>query len=652
MRGHIYKAVDKDEGDDKSGMGLDSTNAFNALKRTIVRQSTREHNEHLLAIFEVAYKYPAPLFIEGVIHTAQGDERVIRTILSCEGVRKGDALGALFFLIGSRERGEWLTRMCTNSQDGEAVWWAYLDDTGLFGDTALLERVESKWSDPACIPRPPDDGLVLKIAKTVKKTANAAFAEGFTLLGTTVGGASVEAMKMKEKCEKISDKLHHLKAMKSQHCALVLMKKTWIPRITHHIRCTPVQQGAAASPTDSTDYGLSALQRTQEDMIDALGGNKREERHTTTAALERLPVREGGVGLPAAEEIAEHAYKASQELAVNYHAYRVEKGMRVPAGIGTPLAEPEKDAKGDTKKPESQSERVTKHVNSAHRHTLDAFHEPADGRGSQDQKNKLRSLIKCIERRSQVARQWLELTAPGFEEGSMHLCNYNFQVALARWRHVVTPEEHTCDTCGIPMQLTGPRHAIHCASHYVTPRHHGVYCAVGRAIASRPRATDTTGITREVYVGKVTKTDTNGTVSVSPKYADLAIEGGVYTGVGAQVVDITFAKMSGPSRLVRKTTESAETYALRVIEGKITEAFTKKVKEYTNLTPEPSTVRYGNVVPLPFSTMGLPHRSSYMWIKTFPVELRKAIRRAISFSLLLIGNKGVSTGLGRYWHTY
>ena len=63
MRGHIYKAVEKDEGEDKSGMGLDSTNPFNALKRAIIRQSTREHNEHLLAIFEVAYKYPAPLVL-------------------------------------------------------------------------------------------------------------------------------------------------------------------------------------------------------------------------------------------------------------------------------------------------------------------------------------------------------------------------------------------------------------------------------------------------------------------------------------------------------------------------------------------------------------------------------------------------------------
>ena len=50
-----------------------------------------------------------------------------------------------------------------------------------------------------------------------------------------------------------------------------------------------------------------------------------------------------------------------------------------------------------------------------------------------------------------------------------------------------------------------------------------------------------------------------------------------------------------------------------------------------------------------FSKRGTPHKVADDWLKSFPLDMMQAVRRAIAFTLQLRLYRGVDQGLNREW---
>ena len=473
---------------------------------------------------------------------------------------------------------------------------------------------------------------------------------GFDILGSMVGKPEVEAAFVKKEVDVIMNKLNDLASMTSRHDAFTLFRETWLPLITHHLRCIEVQPGY--------EYGLAELQEKQEDFTDKLRGNEAQHRHVTTPWLERLPVREGGVGLPCAKDIAPHAYNASREESEHYYwSQHTDPRHQAPAGLGAPFAaRPTTTTSTSTPAtpPKPQRTRVQEHVISNFRALLDSHHAPTHAivngiQETQDTYKKER--LAYYDRCNKVGRQWLERGAPGHNPGSIHMSNTEFGLALARQTHVARVcEETLCENCGLVLTTDDADHRTNCFHSTGVPTHNSVQHAVIKVIDAYMPGVKITG---ETVVGTVERRTGQRTA----KRADMRIPPNDFNGVGHQVVDFKFSAITsralGAHALIRKsafsdTPESLEAWSARQVKSSLQQAYKVKADEYKTFAPSPS-IRQVPVTYLIFSTRGSPHEMANAWLGAFPSDMRNAIRRAIAFTLQLRLNKGVQTGLSREW---
>jgi len=689
-RAYISRAVEEGWSDNMHITALDTKNAFNTIKRKAVIagiQDTSARNKHLLTLFKTVNEQPSALVCDGV--EADEGQRATRGMHSTTGVRQGDPTSPMFFLLGTRARGKWLSKML---EGHTAIWFCYLDDVYIISvnEPTLVHDIETHWSDSTFHIKPPDDGLELNPSKTQTKTATAAWAEGFEMLGSVVGSPAAEAAFMRRIVSKIMDRLDTLRSLPSRHDAFCLFRETWMPMLTHHLRCIPIISGPARRApgtvaADGTDvnvaadeehgYGLSELQAHQEDFLDMLRGNTRAQRHTTTVALERLPVRYGGIGATCAMDITTCAYSASLEMA----AYVWKKrNARTPAPMRGAL---DFALVGDGSKPPTpQHERITRDVLALYNSSLDEHHDipgPINAMDrtdlSQDPHRYERQ--RHLERKSKLGRAWLRRGAPGVALGHMRLSNTSFQMALAQTTGIVIPDEGACDTCGMPRSsmeadvtpdAAYTQHQKRCQGWVQVLVHtrvnHAVHAVVSNFAQTKEAAE---AIKLEPHVG-TTQAPTAARARPSAKYADLYIPAGVIPGVAAQLIDFKVTRVAhraargtaitGPplvkkNRMTGRWPTAAEWSTLCQTNA-LQFAHKEKVREYKHVTPLPQAQRAGaphNVTPVIISSRGLLHADAKAWLDSFPVPLRTAIRTAISFELLLFSNRNVDACLSQTW---
>lgn len=268
---------------------LDFANAFNCIRRDKMLSKVGELAPELLPFVHSAYSTPSTLF--------WGET----PLQSSEGVQQGDPLGPLLFCLSIHHLTEQLT--------SEFVVF-YLDDGtigGRIGDVLRdLQTVE-------CVAG--ELGLQLNRGKSevigcdpaslesVQATAPdlaVTSPEQATLLGSALGGAESVSESIHEKTKMLKvmgGRLQHLHA----HDALLLLRHAFaIPKLLYTLRTSP----CFASP----ELGLydKELRATTSSITNIHFG---EQDPAWTQAS--LPVRQGGLGIRSAVQLAPSAFLAS-----------------------------------------------------------------------------------------------------------------------------------------------------------------------------------------------------------------------------------------------------------------------------------------------------------------------------------------------------
>ena len=140
--------------------------------------------------------------------------------------------------------------------------------------------------------------------------------------------------------------------------------------------------------------------------------------------------------------------------------------------------------------------------------------------------------------------------------------------------------------------------------------------------------------------------------------------------VNTQAVDFVFnaaarwIRTSGGRKRTQKKgkwTETVEQWTRGQLEACMNACFSRKESLYKDVVLVPA--RPKNTLPedaapdapklittsLAFSTRGTPHSTALAWLKSLPVDIMKAVRRAMSFKMQLILNQGVDRGLKQGW---
>ena len=616
---------------------LDSANAFNRISRKQIFDTVKSQHSELANVFWALYGRETVITCEGV--EGETARRCVRTIMSAEGVRQGDPLGPLFFSIGMRARGQWLTDELKKDQAYTGTWLAYLDDTYVVSTSSTAGRdLVDDWNSG------PQDGTALNVAKTVHtdtETMLKADSDVFLALGSVIGSPETECRAVASLTSKIAEELRIYESMSMKHDTLIMTKMCWLPRVNFLLRTVDLS-------SISGQAALKGLERAQEEYLDRLRGTKPRQYHDTTKALERLPVREGGIGMRSPHDIAPLAYAASLDAAAKEMASRdILFGiysLAVEADAVTPQAHPDKNL--------SQRKRVDKNVTSRHLATLDTFHlAPVAG---QDPKKTVYARMGFYERREKIARQWMEQAAPGFEPGSVLLSNTDVAQALARWTNTIFLHDEYCIHCGVGKEFMGPRHRMLCPKGSHTQRHDDVQNAVADVLDSSLRA-------RGLYPLKRIPVLSTSVASRATRRADLHIPAGAFAGVNEEYIDFRVCTLPSPTldrgsiyNRARTTinapspgTASATTTRAETVE-EWTKAQLTRTVDFSVRGKIGVYQRHGvttPVVPLGMTRGGFPHETTSTWLHQFKLPLRLALRRAMSFAVLQHCNRSVLGGL-------
>jgi hypothetical protein len=266
---------------------LDFTNAFNSVRRDVVREEVAAHAPELLGYFDSAYGATSNL--------AFGEF----TIDSSEGVQQGDPLGPLLFCLA-------INPLLADIQS-EFVS-GYLDDIGMGGDvrgvTADVQKLEHN-AKARGLSLNHTKCEVIGLSPSNRRSWDASglrftecLLQDATLLGTPIQAGPGVDKALVGKREDLRLMVGRLSLLPS-HTALFLLRNAFaIPKLLYILRTAPCCQSVEL---DAYDVTLRA----------SLTAILNIELSLSSSTQAGLPLRWGGIGVRSATQLAPSAFLAS-----------------------------------------------------------------------------------------------------------------------------------------------------------------------------------------------------------------------------------------------------------------------------------------------------------------------------------------------------
>ena len=266
---------------------LDFSNAFNSLSREKMFQAVRDLAPQLLPLVLSAYSSPSSLFF--------GDS----IVQSCEGVQQGDPLGPLLFCLSVHSIVPELKSEFRVLYQDDLTLGGSLEDVihdfhkvSELGANLGLHLNHSK-SEVICKDHSTLGALLVEVpGLSVVHPDNA------HLLGSPIGSAEGVNSKLLEKCESLKVMGDRLCKFGS-HVAFCLLKHAFaMPKLLYLLRSSPCFSCLSLLDFDE-------LQRA---LISKILNVSLDDRAWVQASL---PVRNGGIGIRRADQLAPSAFLAS-----------------------------------------------------------------------------------------------------------------------------------------------------------------------------------------------------------------------------------------------------------------------------------------------------------------------------------------------------
>ncbi|KAL5714452.1 hypothetical protein ACHQM5_016415 [Ranunculus cassubicifolius] len=281
----------------RSMLLIDFQNAFNLVDRTAMLREVRLQCPSISRWVEFCYRQPSCLFFGNDV------------LWSSQGVQQGDPLGPLLFSLVLQPLAIRIQEECVLDMQ---CW--YLDDGTMVGDTIEVAKAYNLISTLG-----PEIGLHLNVSKTElywptvdnRITQLKLFPEGIgrpangvKLLG---GGVSIDPEFLNElinkRAKKSQELLEAVAKLEDPQCELILLRAcVGVSKLYFALRtCSPL------GFQDAEDVFDTALNRALVQIV--TGGSK--GLGELQFRLATLPIRHGGLGALAVEDIKKFAYLAS-----------------------------------------------------------------------------------------------------------------------------------------------------------------------------------------------------------------------------------------------------------------------------------------------------------------------------------------------------
>ena len=278
---------------------VDCRNAFNTVRRKPIRDYLMSSNlfNPLRQLFNHFYVEQGDLIVRGT----EIDHPVIS---SSEGVRQGDVLGPLFFCYALKPAIE-KTQAIFSSRfpDKPVEFHAYMDDVTIIGDEdTCIQAFEILKHELLAISLVVNESKTVTTSERVKDALGCKHSDCPKLLGSFVSkvmSKELEAIDGLPECHEVFfNRISKLPA----EIAFRLLRHCGVPRWAHIIRTHAPEVSMAASK-DFTEMATRCLANILCIPYESI----------TPAVLRQiyLPIRFGGMGMMAWEEMAHDAYRAS-----------------------------------------------------------------------------------------------------------------------------------------------------------------------------------------------------------------------------------------------------------------------------------------------------------------------------------------------------